>query len=224
MTPLMAGHQWRNDLRSDLLRIEVIRTWPIGGWRLFASQVLPPAIIATLYAAAAGGVLLVAGIAAGRPTASGFTLVPPELAPRLGVSYVVLLLLGLATLLPLVAAIASLSATLQNLLALLWPSWIQLGQRRGGSAAQMGHGLLTGLGMMVALALGLLPGVVLIAACLFVQIRLAGIPLSAWELPLLGLVAVVPLAVITGVLTRVGGVLWDQLDPSAEILAAGTPT
>ena len=122
VTPLMSGHQWRNDLRTDLLRLDVIRTWPISGWRLFAAQVLPPAIVATFYATTAGGVLLIAGIAAGGPTATRTVLVLPELALSLGVPYVVLLLLGLGTLVPLVAAIALLSATLQNLLALLWPS------------------------------------------------------------------------------------------------------
>ena len=224
MTPLMAGHQWRNDLRADLLRIEIIRTWPIDGWRLFTSQMLAPAILATLYAAAAGGVILIAGIAAGRPTAAGSVLVRPDLAVSLGVPYVVLLLLGLATVLPLVAAIASLSATLQNLLALLWPSWIQLGRRRSGSAAHIGQGLLTGLGLMVAMALGLVPGAVLAGAWLFIQVRVAGVPLSAWQLPLMSLTAVTPLAVIVGLLTRFGGVLWDQLDPSAEILGAGRNT
>ena len=222
MTPLMAGHQWRNDLRTDLLRIEVIRTWPIDGWRLFVSQVLPPTIIATLYAAAAGGVLLISGIAAGTPSATGSVLVQPGLAVSLGVPYLVLLLLGLAALLPLVAAIAALSATLQNLLALLWPSWIQLGQRRSGSAAHIGHGLLTGLGMMLALAVGLLPGAMLVGVWLLVQIRVADIPLNAWELPVMSLTGILPLAVIIGLLTRFGGVLWDRLDPSAEILAAGS--
>ena len=205
MTPLMAGHQWRNDLRTDLLRIDLLRTWPIEGWRLFVSQVLPAAIIATLYAAAAGGVVLIVGIAAGTSTDPSITLVPPELAASLGVPYVVLLLLGLATLLP----------------PLAWPSWIQLGRRRSGSAAHIGQGLLTGLGMMVALALGLLPGAVLVGAWLWLQLRGVEIPLIAWELPVLGLLAVIPLVVIVGLLTRFGGVLWDRLDPSAEILSAG---
>ena len=220
MTPLMAGHQWRNDLRTDLLRIEVIRTWPVDGWRLFVSQVLPPAIIATLYAAAAGGVLLVSGIAAGRPGSTGAVFVPPDLATSLGVPYVVLLLLGLAAVLPLVATVASLSATLQNLLVLLWPSWIQLGRRRSGSAAHIGQGLLTGLGLMLAMAMGLLPGAVLVGVWLLIQTRVADIPLSAWELPFMSLLGVIPLAVIIGLLTRFGGVLWDRLDPSAEILGA----
>ena len=223
VTPLMAGHQWRNDLRTDLLRIDVIRTWPIDGWRLFTSQVVPPAMVATLYAAGAGGLLLIAGIAATTPGASGTVLLPPDLAASLGVSQLTLLLLGLATLLPLVAAVAALSATLQNLLALLWPSWIQLGQRRTGSAAHIGQGMLTGLGLLVALAVGLLPGGLLIGTWLFLQLRVAELPFIAWQLPLLGMTAVIPLAVIVWLLTRFGGVLWDQLDPSAELLGAERP-
>ena len=31
--PLMTGHQWHNDLRSDLLQVELIRTWPLASWR-----------------------------------------------------------------------------------------------------------------------------------------------------------------------------------------------
>ncbi len=224
VTPLMAGHQWRNDLRTDLLRIDVIRTWPIASWQLFVAQVAPPAIIASLYAAGAAGLLLIAGVAAGTPSATGSVLVRPDLAASLGVSHVGLLLLGLATMVPLVAAIAALSATLQNLLALLWPSWIQLGRRRAGSAAHMGQGMLTGLGLVLALAVGLLPGALLVGAWLFLQVGVAELPLMAWELPLLGLTAVIPLVVIVGVLTRFGGVLWDQLDPSAELLSAGRPS
>ena len=49
--PLMAGHQWHNDLRSDLLRGELIRTWPLASWRLFAAEVVAPTIVATLYSA-----------------------------------------------------------------------------------------------------------------------------------------------------------------------------
>jgi hypothetical protein len=223
-TPLMAGHQWRNDLRTDLLRIEVIRTWPIDGWRLFAAEVAPPAIIASLYAAGAGGLLLIAGVAAGATSATDFVLVSPDLAESLGVSLVTLLLLGLATALPLVAAIASLSATLQNLVALLWPSWIQLGRRRSGSAAHIGQGMLTGIGLVLALAVGLLPGALLVGAWMFLQLAVADLPLVAWQLPLLGLTAVVPLAVIVGMLTKFGGVLWDQLDPSVELLNSESPS
>ena len=72
-----------------------------------------------------------------------------------------------------------------------------------------------------ALAVGLLPGAVLVGAWLWLQLRVVAMPLVAWELPVFGLLAVIPLVVIVGLLTRFGGVLWDQLDPSGEILGAG---
>ena len=49
----------------------------------------------------------------------------------------------------------------------------------------------------------------------------ANIPLNAWQLPVMSLAGVIPLAVIIRLLTRFGGVLWNQLHPSEEILRAG---
>ncbi|MEE2637645.1 MAG: hypothetical protein VYE68_10470, partial [Acidobacteriota bacterium] len=218
MAPMMAGHQWRNDLRSDLLRVEMIRAWPVVGWRLFAAEVAPPAIVATLYGSFAGGALVVAGVAAAHPTITDVVLLPPNLAATLGVSTVTLLALGLATVLPLVAAVASLSATLQNLVALLWPSWTQLGPRRTGSAAHIGQGLLTGLGLTLVMAVGFLPSAILVGGVLGTQLWLLELPFIAWELPVLGLLAALPVLAVAGGLVRLGGSLWDALDPSTELL------
>ena len=84
--------------------------------------------------------------------------------------------------------------------------------------------MLTGIGLVLALAVGLLPGALLVGAWMFLQLAVADQPLVAWQLPLLGLTAVVPLAVIVGMLTRFGGVLWDQLDPSVELLNSKSPS
>ena len=62
---------------------------------------------------------------------------------------------------------------------------------------------------------------VVVGAWLVLQVRVADMPLIAWQLPLLGLTAVIPLVIIVWLLTRFGGVLWDRLDPSAELLGAG---
>ena len=219
MTPLTAGQHWRNDLRSDLLEVELVRAWPLVGWRLFAAQVAAPAAIATLYMLGAAGVLVVAGVAAIRAD-SGIVLVGRDAAAALGGTPLGALLALLAAAVPLLVTVATLSATLQNLLALVWPSWIQLGKRRSGSAAHIGQGIITSLGLIAAMAIGLLPGAMLSGVWVLVQTRLLGIGLSAWELPLLGLVTAAPLAVIVAALVRFGGVLWDQLDPSAELLDA----
>ena len=43
-------------------------------------------------------------------------------------------------------------------------------------------------------------------------------PLTAWELPVIGLIIALPLMVIVAVLVILGGAFWDRLDPSEEIL------
>ena len=209
--PLAAAGR-RNDLRSDLLRLDLIRPWPIGGKRLFLAQVIPPAVALCLHAAAGGGLLLVAGLAAGAPAS----------AATLGAPYPVVLLIGLATLLVIAAPVALLVATLHNLATLAWPSWMHLGARPGvGSAARAGQTLLTGVGITLALGVGLLPGALLAAGGLIAPVRWFGVPFTVWELPLVGAVAVLPLALVIGALVRAGGVLWDRFDPSAELLSAG---
>ena len=47
--------------------------------------------------------------------------------------------------------------------------------------------------------------------------------LGAWQLPLLGLLTAAPLAAIIAVLIRFGGLLWDRVDPSAELLNTAIP-
>ena len=212
VTVPMAAAGRRNDLRSDLLRLDLIRPWPIGGKRLFLAQVIPPAVALCLHAAAGGGLLLVAGLAAGAPAS----------AATLGAPYPVVLLIGLATLLVIAAPVALLVATLHNLATLAWPSWMHLGARPGvGSAARAGQTLLTGVGITLALGVGLLPGALLAAGGLIAQVGWFGVPFTVWELPLVGAVAVLPLALVIGALVRAGGVLWDRFDPSAELLSAG---
>ena len=222
MTPLTAGHQWRNDLRTDLLRAELIRTWPVAGWRLFGAEVAGPAIIASLYATLATGVLLVAGVATRHLGVEDVVLVS-DTAAALGTTPLGVLVTALLTLIPLVATVATLSATLQNLVALVWPSWVQLGRRRAGSAAHIGQGLITSLGLMVAMTIGLLPGVIVSSTWLLVQIQVLDVALGAWQLPLLGLLTAAPLAAIIAVLIRFGGLLWDRVDPSAELLNTAIP-
>ena len=219
--PLMAGHQWHNDLRSDLLRVELIRTWPLASWRLFAAEVIAPTIVATLYSAGGAGLILAVAIGstlAGPGPGPSVVLAPAELAASLGVPDLLLTSMALLGALPLLATIACLSATLQNLLTLLFPSWVQLGPRKTGSAAHMGQGILTMLFLVLAIAIGLVPGSLLAAAWLWIQIRFVGMPLTAWELPVIGLIITLPLLVIVAALVILGGAFWDRLDPSEEIL------
>ena len=101
--PLMAGHQWHNDLRSDLLRVELIRTWPLASWRLFAAEVIAPTIVATLYSAGGAGMILAVAIGstlAGPGSGPSVVLVPAELAASLGVPDLFLISIALVGALP----------------------------------------------------------------------------------------------------------------------------
>ena len=199
------------------------RRGPLASWRLFAAEVVAPTIVATIYSAGGAGLILAVAIGstlAGPGPGPSVVLVPAELAASLGVPDLLLIPMALLGALPLLAAIACLSATLQNLLTLLFPSWVQLGPRKTGSAAHMGQGILTMLFLVLAIAMGLLPGSLLVAAWLWIQIRFVGIPLTAWEFPVIGLIVALPLLVIVGALVILGGTFWDRLDPSEEILGS----
>ena len=87
----------------------------------------------------------------------------------------------------------------------------------------IGQGLITSLGLMVAMTIGLLPGVIVSSTWLVVQIQVLDVALGAWQLPLLGLLTAAPLAAIIAVLIRFGGLLWDRVDPSAELLNTAIP-
>ena len=69
-----------------------------------------------------------------------------------------------------------------------------------------------------ALAAGLLPALLVVAAALFAGSRL-GLAPAPWQPPLLALLSALPLLAETVLLVRAGGALWDRLDPSQELLA-----
>jgi hypothetical protein len=205
----------RNDLRSDLLSLEIIRPWPLPGWRVFAWEALGPAI----------GGLFAVGFAACLVV---FTDIAMQLGPAASKRSEVMAGIGLAGplsipllvigLLPLAAALSFLTAVLVNLVALYMPGWVQLSSRKPRGAAAFGHNLLLSIGMLVVCGPILVVAAALVGFILFVQLRVLGLPFGSPELPLLGLVAALPVAVAAAVGVGVGGFLWDNLDASCEVL------
>jgi hypothetical protein len=120
-----------------------------------------------------------------------------------------------------VAAAAVLSSTLQNLTVLLFPGWVHLGMEKMKGAASFGQNLVVfsilSLGMLVCT----LPGALMVGLTLLAQ-WFWGIPVVAWELPLLGSLGAAPMLVVAAFLMRAGGGLWDRLDPSREILSGAS--
>lgn len=216
MVPPFAGIFLRNDLRADLLQIEVLRPWPVAGWRLVAAELLAPATTALQVMLTGTGLVLAAAAAAGLAGAGGASGFLRRVAEAVGGSWEGLLG-GLAALLIAGLPIALVSIAIQNLAALFLPAWVGLGLERQRGAALTGQRILVLLAHVLSLGLGLLPPLLAVGAALLLQ-RLLGLPWSPWEPPLLALLAAALLLAEVGVLVRLGGALWDRLDPARELL------
>jgi ABC-2 type transport system permease protein len=141
--PVLAGLMMRNDLRSDLLNLEILRPWPIRGWRLVAAELLAPATSA-LQMVAVGLVLLTVGLLGppGRAIFPAAVLPSPAAIPLLLVSAVLL-----------AVPITLTSVAVHNVAVLALPSWIPLGPQRRRGAALTGQQMLLFLGHALAMAL-----------------------------------------------------------------------
>jgi hypothetical protein len=120
------GPQWvRNDLRGDLLKLDLLRSYPLRGWSVVAAEVSASALVLTLIQLC----LLVIGYLA----FLGDEFMEPDLQAR------TVLLLGAVVLLP---GMNLLGMLIQNGAALLFPAWVRLGSGRPGGVEALGQNLL----------------------------------------------------------------------------------
>ncbi|MBZ5500379.1 MAG: putative ABC exporter domain-containing protein [Acidobacteriia bacterium] len=185
----------RDDLRSDLLQVDLLKTYPIPGWSLVLGEVLAPA---ALLAAGEWFLLLVAACVL--PTAGS---IHPSVTQRLLVG------LSAAFLLPCFSLIGVL---IQNAAALLWPGWVELGKARRQGVEAMGQRLITMLATVFALVFAVIPAALLFAAVFFLGSWLIGLAV----LPIAALVAALGLLTEAGLAILWLGRLYDKFDVSLE--------
>ncbi len=183
---------FRYDLRSDLANLEILRTYPLRGPWVIASEISASA--AALSALQAG--LAVLAFAAARFSSLDVPAWPNSIG-LLGMFLLFLLPLNLLTI------------GLQNAVALLFPAWANIGTGRPGGIEHMGQSMLSfvGTGLLFAVAM-FGPG--LVAAGTFLTAR-----------PVLGGWAVVPAAVVAWLVVAAEvvllvlwlGRLYDDTDP-----------
>ena len=139
------GPQWvRNDLRGDLLKLDLLRSYPLRGWSVVAAEVTASAMVVTVIQLS----LLVIGYLA----FLGDEFMQPDLPER------TLLLLAAVVFLP---AINLLGMLIQNGAALLFPAWVHLGSGRPGGVEALGQNLLMMIAFIALLSvLLLLPAVI----------------------------------------------------------------
>ncbi len=142
---VLAGPLWvRNDLRLDMLQLELLRSFPVRGATLVRAELA--AALVTL-AAVQVPVLLVA-----------YALTPPKNPVAATWSGQTALL---ATCLILVPVVSALGLLVQNAGALLFPGWVRLGLARPGGIEAVGQGMLTMFGSLVVLTVCLaIPGAI----------------------------------------------------------------
>lgn len=192
--PLVA----RLDLRRDLANADLLKTYPLPGWRIVLGELLAPTALLT-------GVVtlgLLAALCAFDPPAHASAW----LAPHLRVAYAVCLAL-------LAPPLLALQLLVPNAAAVLFPAWFQAMRTPTGGIDLMGQRLIFAFGQIFVILLALLPAALTAALLVFVTQWLVG--------PLLS-VAFATVAVLLVLLGEVWcGVWWlgerfERFDLSAD--------
>ena len=196
---LLIGPQvLRHDFRSDLRHADLLKLYPLAGWRIVLGELLAPAVILTVIQWLA---LLVAAVMINRIPGSG-----PVIPAFTRVSITV----AAALLLPMLNLI---SLLIPNAAVLLFPSWFQAGQDAPHGLEATGQRLIFMLGQTLVFALALVPAALAFAAVFFL-----GQLVVDWvfTVPFAGLAAALMLAIEVGVGVLLLGKLFEKFDLSAE--------
>ncbi|RPJ76358.1 MAG: hypothetical protein EHM24_02420 [Acidobacteria bacterium] len=189
---LLGPYMVRNDLRLDMTRLGVLKTWPVRGSTLFLGEVLAP--VALLTSIVWGTLAVTLALSAG--------LAELTIAERL----------SLAALAALVApAIILAQLVIQNGAVILFPGWIPTGPTRPRGIEAMGQQMLMFAGTLLLLAIGVLPAGAVAAVLGFVLYQLAGIP---GLVPAGALFSAALIAESALVIVLLGSVL-ERTDPAA---------
>jgi ABC-2 type transport system permease protein len=127
---IVIGPQWvRNDLRGDLLKLDLLRSYPLRGWSVVVAEAAASTVLLTAIQLSLLAIAYLAFL--------GNQDMTPDLAER------TTLLLSALLFLPPVNLLGML---IQNAAALFYPAWVRLGSGRPGGVEALGQNLL----MMVA--------------------------------------------------------------------------
>jgi hypothetical protein len=190
---VMGPYMVRNDLRTDLPRLPVLKTWPITGRELLIGELMAPAFVLSV------GVWFLIAVA--------FALSPSWDAGPGDALGRALLAISAALLAPLLIAG---QLIVQNAAVVLFPGWIATGGARARGIEAMGQNMLMFAGTLLALVVGVLPATAVAGGLGFLLYTLIGWP---GVLPATILFAAVLIVEAGVVLVWLGRVL-ERTDPS----------
>jgi hypothetical protein len=202
---LIVGPQFaRQDIRSDLGRADVLKTYPLRGWQIVLGELLTPTVILTSILWLA----LLTLVLTFHPTRPGLLWLTPGLRGTFA--------LCVAAVLP---ALVCLQMLVPSAAALLFPAWFHATRMRGGGPEVVGQRMIFFFAQTLTMALAFVPA--LLAAgipFLIASLLRATGPLALIVCTLAG--AVLMLAIL---LAEIAGGIWllgarfEKLDLSAEV-------
>jgi hypothetical protein len=195
---LVIGPQWiRNDLRSDLLKLDLLRSYPLPGRSVVAAETAASTLVLTCMQL---GLLLIAYIA---------FIGVPDLDPPLELRTAVL-----AAAVFCLPGINFLGMLIHNGTALLFPAWVHLGSNRPGGVEALGQNMLMIVAFAALLAMALAAPAAIAAG---LGILLEG-SLGWWAAVPASLVLLVSIAAESVVLVRRLGRVFERMEPVAGIM------
>jgi hypothetical protein len=136
---ILTGSQYvRNDLRGDLLKLDLLRSYPLRGWSVVIAEAGASTLMLTAVQFSLLGLAYLAFL--------GNETMVPDLEER------TLLLVAAIVFLP---GINLLGMLIQNGAALLYPAWVRLGSGRPGGVEALGQNLLMTIAFVALLAMAL---------------------------------------------------------------------
>lgn len=195
---LLLGPQiLRQDFRTDLKSIDVLKLYPLPGWRVVLGELLAPAAILTAvqWLVVLLALILTSKLPGGQPIALGH-----RLAIGLGAAMVVPMLNIISLLIP-------------NAAVLLFPAWFQSGQDATQGIEAAGQRIIFALGQFLAFFIALIP-----AALAFLVVFFTARFAIAWAaaVPLAALAASLVLAAEAAVGIAMLGKVFEKFDLSSE--------
>jgi hypothetical protein len=185
----------RNDLRQDLSHLAILRTWPVRGSAIVRGEILAPTVVLS-------AVVLVCLACAAALSGHVPFLTGVSLADRMAFA---------AAALALSPGIIVTQITLQNGLAVMFPAWVGPTNRGRQGFDVMGQRILLVYGMLLGLAIALVPA----AAAAALIAYPVSIVTGRFPVLLPALVASVVLFVQAGLVATLLGRMFDRTDVGA---------
>ena len=196
---IVTGSQYvRNDLRGDLLKLDLLRSYPLRGWSVVIAEAGASTLMLTAVQLSLLGLTYLAFL--------GNETMAPDLEER------TLLLLAAVVFLP---GINLLGMLIQNGAALLYPAWVRLGSGRPGGVEALGQNLLMTIAFVALLAVALtVPAAISAGGFLLLQ------PALGWwsALPATAL-ALGTMAFEAGLMVDWLGRIFERTDPTTAGLS-----